>query len=56
MEICQHCGMYMKSVIRKTTAGAEACCEFCGQLIARTIKLDSNKYKWVKQIPQYEDN
>jgi hypothetical protein len=41
MEICQHCGMYMKPFIgeKKVT------CEFCGKTIA--IK-DEESGKWVR--------
>lgn len=43
MEICQHCGMYMKPFIVKDDEGLRATCEFCDKTIA--VKLDN---KWVK--------
>ena len=39
MEICQHCGMYMKPFIHKD----EVNCEFCGKAIAK-----KQSGKWVK--------
>ncbi len=53
MEICQHCGMYMKPVINRvrmansTKIKAEAMCEFCGQFIASGFEGE----KWVKAAP-----
>lgn len=47
MEICQHCGMYMKPFI----VGTRAECEFCGRTIAE-IKKVNGENKWVKTLPQ----
>ena len=49
MEICQHCGMYMKPMIQKIQGekiktSITAFCEFCGKAIAKV----KNK-KWVKE-------
>ena len=46
MEICQHCGMYMKPFFNRhnDASEGEASCEFCGRTIARLING-----KWVKE-------
>ena len=46
MEICQHCGMYMKPFITRPTDASEgeASCEFCGKTIAKVVNG-----RWVKQ-------
>lgn len=49
MEICQHCGMYMKPFVPsgKPFEGAEATCEFCGKPIAVVDRRDGGFY-WKK--------
>lgn len=45
MEICQHCGMYMKPffIPKNEIDNARAECEFCGKTIATKIGM-----QWVK--------
>jgi hypothetical protein len=48
MEICQHCKMYMKPIIRQVSpTHLSAECEFCGEVIAD----GEVGGKWVKVEP-----
>jgi hypothetical protein len=49
MELCQHCGIYMKPIIVQVTErDFVAKCEFCGKVIAEA----SIGVKWVKTEPK----
>ena len=50
MEICQHCGMYMKPIKLKldSSTGFRADCEFCGKAIAVSEVREDGKHYWKK--------
>lgn len=50
MEICQHCGMYMKPFIpKRPDIGNTADCEFCDKPIAIIVEKDG-KRMWEKVV------
>ncbi len=54
MEICQHCGMYMKPFSHKKEGSQQfkdATCEFCGEIIAEVVDD-----KWQKVTPLKTNN